>query len=55
MNCPKCKAKIGVMKHEIILDFCVAEGTRCIICGYWSQPNLPHKRKVINRRNEAAA
>lgn len=38
MNCPKCKAKIGIMKHEIILDFGVVQGALCIICGYLSQP-----------------
>jgi hypothetical protein len=48
MSCPKCKAEIGVMKHEIILDFAVVQGTRCVICGYWSQPYPTYKgqRKV---------
>ncbi|MEI7816034.1 MAG: hypothetical protein WCI45_02470 [Desulfuromonadales bacterium] len=45
MNCPKCKARIGVMKHEVILDFAVVQGTRCIICGYWSQPYPTHYRQ----------
>jgi len=45
MSCPKCKAKIGVMKHEIVLDACVVRCTRCIICGYWSQPYQPLKQK----------
>jgi predicted Zn finger-like uncharacterized protein len=45
MSCPKCKAKIGVMKHEIMLDAGVVHCTRCVICGYWSQPYHPNKRK----------
>jgi len=45
MNCPKCKAKIGVMQHEIMLDSGVVHGTRCVICGYWSQPYFPYKSK----------
>lgn len=53
MNCPKCKAKIGVMKHEIILDFCVVQVERCIICGYWSQPDQPKDLKRTIRQKEA--
>ena len=53
MDCPKCKAKIGVMKHEVILDFVVAQGVRCIICGYWSQPGLPYNPKRRIRLSEA--
>ena len=50
MSCPKCKAHIGVMKHEIILDFTVVQGTRCIICGYWTQayPERNRHQKVRN-------
>jgi hypothetical protein len=53
MSCPKCKAEIGVMKYEIILDFAVVQGTRCVICGYWSQPYQPYNRKPAIRQNEA--
>lgn len=35
MTCPKCKAKIGIMSSEIILEHVVVNGCRCIICGYW--------------------
>jgi predicted Zn finger-like uncharacterized protein len=45
MGCPKCKAKIGVVKHEIMLDAGVVRCTRCIICGYWSQPYYPNSLK----------
>lgn len=38
MRCPKCKAKIGVMRHEVILDSGVVHCVRCVLCGYWSQP-----------------
>ncbi len=53
MNCPKCNAKIGVMKHEVILDFTVVEGTRCIICGYWSQPYPTYNRHQKVRQDQA--
>jgi len=44
MDCPKCKAKIGVVKHEIMLDSGVIYCARCVICGYWSQPHPMYKR-----------
>jgi Zn ribbon nucleic-acid-binding protein len=53
MDCPKCKAKIGVMNHEVILDFTVVQGTRCVICGYWSQPYPLHKGKHKVGQSEA--
>jgi hypothetical protein len=52
MDCPKCKAKIGVMNHEVILDFTVVQGTRCIICGYWSQLYPMHSRPQHIRQSE---
>ncbi|MDD2273694.1 MAG: hypothetical protein PHP95_10515 [Desulfuromonadaceae bacterium] len=45
MDCPKCKAKIGVMNHEIMVGSGVVEGVRCVICGYWSQPYQPCRSK----------
>jgi predicted Zn finger-like uncharacterized protein len=54
MSCPKCKAKIGVMKHEVILDAGIVQCTRCVICGYWSQPYSSNKRKFKTRLNETA-
>ena len=41
MGCPKCKAKIGITKHAVILDSGIVYLTRCIICGYWSNPYPP--------------
>jgi len=53
MGCPKCKAKIGIMKHEIMLDAGVVHCTRCVICGYWSQPYTLYQRKHKTRLKEA--
>ena len=44
MSCPKCKASIGVVKHEIVLDSGVIHCLRCVICGYWSQPHPTYNR-----------
>jgi len=54
MRCPKCKAKIGVMKHELIVDFGVVQGMRCIICGYLSQPYQPYIHKSAIRQKESS-
>jgi predicted Zn finger-like uncharacterized protein len=53
MNCPKCKAKIGVMKHEIMLDSGVIYCTRCVICGYWSQPYPTYNRHHKTGQDQA--
>ncbi len=53
MNCPKCKAKIGIMKHEIILDTGVIHCLRCVMCGYWSQPH-PTYNPNFNVKQEQA-
>lgn len=51
MSCPKCKARIGVVKHEIVLDSGVIHCTRCVICGYWSQPHPTYNRHYkVNQR-----
>lgn len=55
MGCPKCKAKIGVVKHEIVLDFGVVQGTRCVICGFLSQPYLPYINNQGVRQSESSA
>jgi hypothetical protein len=47
MTCPKCKAKVGVVNQEIILDHSVVSGCRCIICGYWK---FDHKPKSMSER-----
>jgi predicted Zn finger-like uncharacterized protein len=53
MSCPKCKAKVGITKHEIMLDTGVVKCTRCIICGYWSQPPSAFKQKIKPRQQQA--
>lgn len=53
MSCPKCKAIIGIMKHEIMLDAGVIHCTRCVICGYWSQPYPTYSRNHKVTRDQA--
>jgi len=53
MSCPKCKAKIGVTKHEIVLEAGVIHCTRCVICGYWSHPYPTYKQHQKVRQNQA--
>jgi predicted Zn finger-like uncharacterized protein len=45
MSCPKCKAKIGIMKQEIVLASGIVPCTRCLICGFLTQPYQPQIRK----------
>ncbi len=49
MMCPKCKAKIGVMRHEVNVDTGVVVVARCIICGYWAIPKnfRPVRRSAV--------
>ena len=53
MICPKCKAKVGVMEHEIVLDAGVIHCMRCTICGYWSQPYPTYKQQHNVRQVQA--
>ncbi|HIJ95887.1 MAG TPA: hypothetical protein HPP94_09160 [Desulfuromonadales bacterium] len=49
MRCPKCKAQIGVMNHEIIVETGIVECIRCIICGYYEPriiQNVMHQRAL---------
>jgi predicted Zn finger-like uncharacterized protein len=52
MNCPKCKTKIGIMKHEIVLDAGVIHCKRCVLCGYWSDPYPTYKRRQDVRQDQ---
>jgi hypothetical protein len=45
MSCPKCKAKIGITKQEVVLDSGVVQFARCVICGYWSHPHAYYNQK----------
>lgn len=47
MQCPKCKAVIGVMRHAITMDMGVVAGYRCVMCGYWKFEH-PIKQKKIS-------
>jgi hypothetical protein len=37
MNCPKCKAKIGVIEQHFFTDSGEIAGVLCYMCGYWVQ------------------
>ncbi|MBJ6724224.1 hypothetical protein [Geomesophilobacter sediminis] len=37
VNCPKCKAKLGMMKDRIVVGTGAVHCIRCYICGYWVQ------------------
>ena len=37
MECPKCKAKVGIMKHLLTVDTGAVHCIKCYICGYWVQ------------------
>lgn len=37
MECPKCKAKIGIMKHRVEVNTGAVECIKCFICGFWVQ------------------
>ena len=37
MECPKCKARIGIMKHLLMVETGAVHCIKCYICGYWVQ------------------
>jgi Zn ribbon nucleic-acid-binding protein len=37
MVCPKCKARIGIMKHLLMVETGAVHCIKCYICGYWVQ------------------
>lgn len=37
MECPKCKARIGIMKHLIMVETGAIHSLKCFICGFWVQ------------------
>lgn len=39
MTCPKCKARIGIMKDKVIVGTGAVDGVKCFICGFWVQTN----------------
>jgi hypothetical protein len=40
MSCPKCKAKIGVLRQQITTESGKVSGVLCYICGYWKQDHV---------------
>ena len=51
MKCPKCSARVGIMKQTLATDAGFASGVICYICGFWKQEflfernmDLPHLR-----------
>lgn len=43
MECPKCKAKVGIMTQTQTIDTGSVHCIKCFICGYWVQtwPSRP--------------
>jgi hypothetical protein len=37
MECPKCKAKVGIMRHQFMVETGAVHCVKCYICGYWVQ------------------
>jgi hypothetical protein len=37
MSCPKCKAKIGIVRQHFAIETEQIFGIACFICGYWVQ------------------
>jgi len=51
MTCPKCKAEVGIMNSEVILERGAVNGCRCIICGYWK---FDHTTKEITTSRQSS-
>lgn len=39
MLCPKCKAKIGIIRQQLATETGKVSGILCYICGFWKQEN----------------
>jgi len=39
MLCPKCKAKIGIIRQQLATETGKISGFLCYICGFWKQEN----------------
>jgi hypothetical protein len=50
MRCPKCKAKVGVVRDRFMLETGLTCGVQCFICGYWVQ-EFPSGDEWLARRN----
>jgi len=55
MKCPKCKAKVGIMSKQIILDTGVVNCSGCVICGYLAiDPPMKRAHATTNRSQRSA-
>lgn len=52
MICPKCKAKIGIMRQNLTVETGQISGVNCFMCGYWFQDFPPYKK--LDRRKRHA-
>jgi hypothetical protein len=46
--CPKCKAKIGIVKQKLATQTGIAFGVLCYICGCWIQGYPGHEEMAVN-------
>jgi hypothetical protein len=37
VTCPKCKARVGVMRDVVVVGTGAVHCVRCFVCGYWVQ------------------
>ena len=37
MVCPRCKAKVGIVKQVVVVHYGTINCVKCLICGYWEQ------------------
>ena len=37
MECPKCRAKVGIMQQEMMINTGAVHCLKCFICGFWVQ------------------
>ena len=44
MICPKCKAKIGILRELYHCEVGLVAGIICYMCGFWLQESQPPQR-----------
>lgn len=47
MTCPKCKAKIGIMRHRFAVETGLISCIKCCICGYWVQEYPNNEERMM--------
>jgi hypothetical protein len=50
MNCPKCKAKIGLHRFESRTMTHVTQGMTCSVCGYWVEGGVDIAFPFMSRK-----